>query len=595
MGITTSRSTPQTLDGQAIVNSTCTTSFRRARGQVENTLRDLGAYLPLYKAAVEGKWRDARLYLDQDPEALTAKISIASETALHIAVGTGKQGHHFVEKLVKEMSPEDLAITDQHGETAFSVAAVVGNIVAAKMLVNKNPDLPNISGKYGFPIQKAAQFSHREMVLYLLDVTRPDIQPNPFSGETGGHLLIDVIAADFYDIALELIRRYPEIATVEVNGFGSPLSILARKSTAFSSGRVVEPMRWSHFNPVAHFREKRKRNLMERQAVQLVKALCKEILELDDSRVFSLLQQALHDAAKLGIPEIIEEIVLAFPPAIWFTDKDNYNVFQLAMLNRRENVFNLIYQMTDYQYLIMRFIDPDDNNMLHLVGRLPPPDRLSLVSGPALLVQREMQWFKQVSKHIHPAQRVAKNKQGKTPKMLFREEHQQLMKDGAKWMKHTASSSAVFATLIATVAFAGGMHVPGGTNQEGFPYLLHQQAFTVFAIADAISLFLSVVSILTFLSIITSRYSEDDFHYILPRRLMVGIGVLFCSIVIMMMAFCVALYLLFRPAMTKNQVSVVLYGIMIAILVGSIPILYQTVRPINGMGMFGKKRDRILH
>ncbi|XP_074278822.1 uncharacterized protein LOC141602439 [Silene latifolia] len=597
MGIcSSSLSRPDTLHGQqtVVVEASGTSPVRRARGQVENTLKDLGSYLPLYKAAVDGKWREARSFFDQDPEALTAKITIASETALHIAVGTGK-GNDFVEKLVKEMSPEDLALTDQHGETAFSVAAVVGNIEAAKILLNKNPDLPNISGKYGFPIHKAAQFCHKDMVLYLLDVTRPDIQPNPFTGEIGGRLLIDVIAAEFYDIALKLIKLYPEIATVELNGFGSPLSVLARKSTAFASGRVANHSCWRYLNPVIYFRETNERNAIERQALELVKGLCKEIIELDDSKVFSLLQQALHDAAKIGIPEIIEEIVETFPPAIWFTDEDNYNLFQLAMLNRRENVFNLIYQMTDFRFLITRFIDSEDNNMLHLVGRLPPSDRLSFVSGPALLVQREMQWFKQVSKHIHPAQKMAKNKEGKTPQMVFREAHQQLMKDGAKWMKHTASSSAVFATLIATVAFAGGMHVPGGNNTDGLPLLLHQRAFTIFAVADAVSLLLSVISILTFLSIITSRYSEDDFLSILPRRLMIGIGVLFCSITIMMLAFVVALYLLFRPSNASNRISLVLYAIMIVILLMSLPILYQIVRPINGSGMFGKKRVRTLH
>ncbi|KAK9678192.1 hypothetical protein RND81_11G194600 [Saponaria officinalis] len=562
--------------------SICGAAFRRARGRSENTLRDLGAYLPLYKAAVDGKWRDAKIYLDQDPLALTAKISIASETALHIAVGTGKRGHEFVEKLVKEMSPEDLALTDQHGETAFSIAAVVGNIHAAKILYNKNPDLPNISGKYGFPIHKAAQFSQEKMVNYLLDVTGADIQPNPFTGDMGGRLLIDVIAADFFGIALKLVKRYPELATVEVNALGSPLSVLARKSNAFSSGR-------------GHSNLDKEKDGKEQEALMLVKELCKEISELDDSKVFSLLQQALHDAAKLGIPEIIEEIVEIFPPAIWFTDKDNYNVFQLAILNRQEAVFNLIFQLTDFKVLITRFIDSEDNNMLHLVGKLPPSDRLSLVSGPALLLQREIQWYKEVEKHISPAQRVAKNKAGKTPKMVFTEEHQELMKDGAKWIKKTASSSAVFATLIATVAFAGGMHVPGGTDTSGLPYLLHEQAFTIFTIADAVSLVFSIFSIITFLSIIVARYSEDDFHHILPRKLKRGIGVLFCSIIVMLIAFCVALYLVFTPTKTKNQFLAVLYVLMIVILVMSVIILYQIVKPMNGSNMFVNNKDRILH
>ncbi|KAK9678153.1 hypothetical protein RND81_11G191400 [Saponaria officinalis] len=337
------------------------------------------------------------------------------------------------------------------------------------------------------------------------------------------------------------------------------------------------------------------RKLKEQQALKLVKELCKEIIELEDSKIFSLLQQPLHDAAKLGIPEIIEVIVDIFPSAIWFTDKDNYNVFQLAMLNRQEAVFNLIQQLTDYKFLVTRFTDDKDNNMLHLVGRLPPSNRLSLVSGPALLVQREMQWYKQVEKLVHSAQRVAKNKAGKTPKMVFTEEHEQLMKDGAKWMKHTASSSAVFATLLATVAFAGGMHVPGGTDTSGLPYLLHQQAFTIFAVADAISLVLSIFSIIIFLSIIVARYSEDDFHHNLPRKLKLGIGVLFSSIVVMLMAFCVALYLVFTPANTKNQISALLYVLIIVILLVAVFILCQIVKPMNGTNMFVNKNDQILH
>ncbi|KAK9678184.1 hypothetical protein RND81_11G194100 [Saponaria officinalis] len=407
------------------------------------------------------------------------------------------------------------------------------------------------------------------------------------------------------DIALALVKRYPEIATVEVNGSGSPLSVLARKSNVFLSGRVaVVPFLWAHINSCMTVillcmkccKQVRERNLKE-EALKLVKEICKEISELDDSKVFSLLQQALHDAAKLGIPEIIEEIVETFPPAIWFTDKDNYNVFQLAILHRQEAVFNLIFQLTDFRFLITGFIDSEDNNMLHLVGRLPPSHRLSLVSGPALLVQREMQWYKEIEKLVHPAQRVAKNKQGKTPKMVFTEEHEQLMKDGAKWMKSTASSTAVFATLIAAVAFAGCIHVPGDTNDNGVPKLLHQRVFIIFVVANAASLLLSVISIITFLFIIIARYSEDDFHYILPQRLMIGIGVLFGSIIVMLMAFSDALYLVFTAANPNNHFksAVVLYAVILFILAISIPVVYKILRSMTALNMFGKKNDRILH
>lgn len=145
---------------------------------------------------------------------------------------------------------------------------------------------------------------------------------------------------------------------------------------------------------VSYLKYVRDTKLMHHQAILLVKCLCLEIMELDDAKAFSMLQEPLHLAAKLGIDEFIEEIVGAFPPAIWSVNEENHNVFQLAVTYRRENVFNLIYQMSEYRHLVTRYIDPHGNNILHLAGRLPPPDRLNLVSGAALQMQRELQWFK---------------------------------------------------------------------------------------------------------------------------------------------------------------------------------------------------------
>ena len=133
---------------------------------------------------------------------------------------------------------------------------------------------------------------------------------------------------------------------------------------------------------------------MHHHALELVKRLCMEITELDGAKSLSMLQRPLHLAAKLGIHEIIEEIVEVFPPAIWSADEKNRNVFQLAVIYRQERVFNLIYQMSEYRHLVMKYIDSTGDNILHLAARLPPSDRLSLVSGAALQMQRELQWFK---------------------------------------------------------------------------------------------------------------------------------------------------------------------------------------------------------
>lgn len=175
--------------------------------------------------------------------------------------------------------------------------------------------------------------------------------------------------------------------------------------------------------------------------------------------------------------------------------------------------------------MVTRYIDPHGNNILHLAGQLPLSDRLNLVSGAALQMQRELQWFKEVENFVQPAHIMWKNAEGKTPAVVFSETHQKLVSEGEKWMKETATSCTVVAALIATVVFAAAITVSGGNDQnDGTPLFIkntqhqnQQKAFAVFGVFDAISLFSSVASILMFLSILTSRYSEVDFLRALPK------------------------------------------------------------------------------
>jgi hypothetical protein len=130
-----------------------------------------------------------------------------------------------------------------------------------------------------------------------------------------------------------------------------------------------------------------------------------------------------------------------------------------------------------------------------------------------------------------------RDSEGRTPRMLFTEEHKSLLKAGEGWMKDTASSCMLVATLITTVMFAAIFTVPGGNNNTGTPIFLKSKQFIIFTISDALALFSSVTSILMFLSILTSRYAEEDFLEILPKRLIIGLATLFFSIASMLIAF----------------------------------------------------------
>ena len=55
-----------------------------------------------------------------------------------------------------------------------------------------------------------------------------------------------------------------------------------------------------------------------------------------------------------------------------------------------------------------------------------------------------------MEKAVNPAFKEMENPEGETPYVLFAMNHENLRKEGEKWMMNTAQSSMVVATLIGT-------------------------------------------------------------------------------------------------------------------------------------------------
>ncbi|GMP36875.1 hypothetical protein CsSME_00008838 [Camellia sinensis var. sinensis] len=348
--------------------------------------------------------------------------------------------------------------------------------------------------------------------------------------------------------------------------------------------------------PIKHVQ---KQKLMHLQAIQLVKSLCEKIRSSNDSKVIDLIcKDVILMATRYGIHEVVEEVVQSFPQAIWYLDKDHYNIFGLAVIYHCENVFNLIYQMSGHKQAMMFMTDKNGNNMLHLAGRVAPFDKLNLVPGAALQMQRELQWFKEVEKFVTPHYKQLRNDDNEFPSMVFTKEHKKLVEEGEKWMKDTANSCTIAAALIATIAFAAVITVPGGTNgTNGVPVFSKANAFIVFIISDAISLFTSTVSLLMFLSILTSRYAEGDFLYVLPKRLIIGLVTLFMSITTMILAFSSTLYLVFgnNKEWTLIPVAALACLPVTSFVFLQFPLLVDLISSTYGHGIFGKKSDRLFY
>ncbi|KAH9750725.1 ANK REP REGION domain-containing protein [Citrus sinensis] len=490
-------------------------------------------YWPLYRMIEKNDWRGVEDFVTNHPDALTATtVAPGSTTIFHAIVESlvdveSDDATCLLDKLASKVDPQTLARQDVHGQTALYQCAGKGNLRALKVLVKYNPDLTTIRNKGDIlPVHVAAYEGHKDTFQYLLEVTR---EVDIYSGYDGANMLSCLIDANLYDVALDLLKLHPTIGRDNINSRRVVLNSLARKPYAFESGSRLGRLQRLIYNSPS-IKSIHEQKLAHMQAVEIVRIICKEVvwtcqgIELD---------WALFTAARLGIHEFVNEFIMAYNRTTDVLNEDRRNIFDVAVLHRREKVFNLIHRV-NYTTDLFSTEGNSGNNILHLAAKLVPS---SEVAGAALQMQRELQWFKAVEKLIHPAMLGDENSSKKTAREVFTEEHKELVKEGEKWMKETASSCSVVAALIITVVFAAAFTVPGGSDSRGIPNILHEPSFMIFAISDILALFSSISSVLMFLGILTSRYAEDDFLLSLPRKLIIGLVTLFFSIASMMVAF----------------------------------------------------------
>ncbi|KAF7148400.1 hypothetical protein RHSIM_Rhsim03G0047700 [Rhododendron simsii] len=268
-----------------------------------------------------------------------------------------------------------------------------------------------------------------------------------------------------------------------------------------------------------------------------------EVAKLDLPEVERIFKPVLRKATCVGIPEIIEEIVLSYPSALFFVP-DNENIIKYAILNRREHVFNLVHR-TGWKYIYG--IDNSLNNVLHLAARLGREQQINhnaSAAGAVLQMQRERQWYEEVQERTPPADRESKNIDGMTPTEVFSETHQDLVKEAERWIKETATSCTIVAVLVATTVFAAAITVP-----------------------------------------------DEDFLRILPERLSVGFITLYVSILSMMIAFGAILYLVFGYNKAWVLISIVASAGIPVTLFGAFqfPLLVEMIQSTYRRNIFHKQ------
>nr|KAJ0195693.1 hypothetical protein LSAT_V11C700362760 [Lactuca sativa] len=150
-----------------------------------------------------------------------------------------------------------------------------------------------------------------------------------------------------------------------------------------------------HAYTVKYIANIEKKHREPEEAKEILKLVCDEIDKLKttdkphDPRYY---KRPVHEAARQDAYEVVDEILMRCPEAIRYKDKSGYDIVQLAVMHRSENIYELINILGERRNVYRTIEDSSQNNMLHLVGRLAPTHKLKLRTGAALQLQRELQW-----------------------------------------------------------------------------------------------------------------------------------------------------------------------------------------------------------
>ncbi|GJT86119.1 ankyrin repeat-containing domain, PGG domain protein [Tanacetum coccineum] len=445
----------------------------------------------LYKSVLEGNTDIVIDHLEKVGRTPWDKLRNNGNTVLHVAVGSSIKNHELLKKLL-DMTPKGKTLLDlinSDGSTLLHVAAIGGNIEVVDMLVKRNPELLLATDKEGHtPLALSVSNMHTKTSQCLFEHMKAKGYDALFCGKSGEDIVVLAISCQDFRLANMIIDDYPEVILFDSDALLTELT--------------------SNFPRELNFWERGRREELHRILAS-----------------HSLTDDRINKYLKWPCGSLLLEIFLIFII---------------------EKIYNLLYEMKEDKNIYKTIKDSFGNNLLHLAARLAPTNKLNLISGAALQIQRELQWFKEVERFVWPLNRIQKNSDNETPQMVFTREHKNLVAEGENWTKKTAESYTITAALIITIVFAAAITVPGGNNQDsGIPIFINNTAFTVFAISDAISLFTAVTSLLMFLSILTARFAEQDFLFKLPTKLIIGLTMLFLSTTAMIIAFGASLFLVF--------------------------------------------------
>ncbi|XP_052197243.1 uncharacterized protein LOC127804422 [Diospyros lotus] len=573
-----------------------------------------------YDAVRSGKLDEVKKMLNNNKTLLNYRFTMVEGNAVQVAVVAGHE--EIVSALLdQDIDPTLLKKRNDYGETALTLAAAGGKLRIVEKLVDKNDDLVDVRNSQGYlPVVVAALYGHRDIVHYLFPwslfnlfvsvredqrlstgninnvqkvpdlreesnqanekhpinydqlyqdnfkvlgvsmntelhgyeqnynfkLKREDLKTDDkatYYGYSSKHnwfmLFKACIAAEIYDIALDVFKLRPDQCIEEIKKEKAPL-VCGNKLMYNGEGGC------------ALLREISKKlfrsNMYHAKPIVLARPMLMAILQ--------------------GNVDFVEVVTEECPDVLWF-EIDGLTLVAHAISKGPEKIYRFACKRPETGHLASLIPDRDGNTLLHQAAKLSP-SHFTQFLGPALQMQIELQRFMEMKKKV-PMCKGILNKNDKTPKDLFGEEHKKLKNEARRWLKDVATSCSVVATLIVTIMFAAASASPGSNKEDaGICTNLQSKYVTAYIISDAFSMFFSCTSAMIFLGIHTSLFREEDFLIKLPLALMFGLFTLFLSIATMLVAFGIALVIMLRlrfvwisiPLLMIGSIPVIIYAIL---------------------------------
>ncbi|GKU89902.1 hypothetical protein SLEP1_g3974 [Rubroshorea leprosula] len=248
-------------------------------------------------------------------------------------------------------------------------------------------------------------------------------------------------------------------------------------------------------------------------------------------------------AASTGILEIVKMIHKEYPQALEHVTPNGQNILHVAILCRQYHIFEYIKEKGGAvnSELVLQ-MDNQGETILHKAART---NYYQGGTKPtvALNLQDELKWFKKVKKMVPLHYTIHLSSKNYTAKELFKDQHQEQLKNAQEWVKNTCQSCSAVSVLVATVIFTSAFTAPGGFNGYGRPVLEERPLYSFFTVMDEVGLASSLTSVVLFLSVLTSSLDLKDFANDIPRKLSFGFLFLSFAILTTMLSFTAAIIL----------------------------------------------------